>query len=313
MKRIDRTLLVLILPLAILLAAGPFLPQWVLFLFSLSIGKGFVVLGLMLLLRTGLVSFGQGLFYCLGAYAAGALGKVFGVSDVFLLLVSGAAAAALLAFILGFLVAQYRDIFFAMLSMAFSMILYGLLVKTAALGSSDGFNVPVPTLFGARLVEASTRYMVFSVACVATILVALAVHWYQKTTLGSLSPAIKDNELRVEYMGASVRHAIHVKFVIAATLAGLGGALTGMTVGHIDPEMAYWTTSGEFVFVTILSGTGSVVAPFLGSLIFETIRSYAYEYSPNTWQMVLGTSMLLVIVFLPAGMWSIFASRRKRV
>jgi branched-chain amino acid transport system permease protein len=113
-------------------------------------------------------------------------------------------------------------------------------------------------------------------------------------------------------MGASVQYAIHVKFVIAAALAGLGGALTGMTVGHIDPEMAYWTTSGEFVFVTILSGTGSVVAPFLGSLIFELIRSYAYEYSPNTWQMVLGTSMLLVIVFLPAGMWSIFASRRKR-
>ena len=309
----DRTLPALAIACALLLAAAALAPQWLVFLLALALAKGLVVLGLVLLMRTGLVSFGQGLFYCLGAYAAGALGKVFGISDVFLLLVSGAAAAALLAYILGFLVAQYRDIFFAMLSMAFSMILYGLLVKTAALGSSDGFNVPVPTLFGAKLVEASTRYMVFAVACAATILVALGVHWYQKTTLGSLSPAIKDNELRVEYMGASVRHAIHVKFVIAAALAGLGGALTGMTVGHIDPEMAYWTTSGEFVFVTILSGTGSVVAPFLGSLIFETIRSYAYEYSPNTWQMVLGTSMLLVIVFLPAGMWSIFASRRKRV
>ncbi len=76
--------------------------------------------------------------------------------------------------------------------------------------------------------------------------------------------------------------------------------------------MAYWTTSGEFVFVAILSGTGSVLAPFLGSLVFEIIRTFAYEYSPNTWQMVLGIAMLLVIVFLPAGLWSMFARRAAR-
>jgi len=61
-------------------------------------------------------------------------------------------------------------------------------------------------------------------------------------------PAIKDNEIRVEYMGASVRYAIHVNYVIAATLAGGAGRSSRRTVGHIDPEMAYWTTSGEFVF-----------------------------------------------------------------
>jgi branched-chain amino acid transport system permease protein len=114
-------------------------------------------------------------------------------------------------------------------------------------------------------------------------------------------------------MGASVRRAIHSKYVIAATLAGMGGALTAITVGHIDPELAYWTTSGEFVFITILGGTGSVLAPFLGALIFESIRSFAYEYSPNTWQMVLGASLLLVIFFLPSGLWSIFKARPKGV
>jgi Uma2 family endonuclease len=62
---------------------------------------------------------------------------------------------------------------------------------------------------------------------------------------------------------------IHLKVVIAGALAGIGGVLTALAVGHIDPEMAYWTTSGGFVFVTILAGTGSVIAPFLGSLLFE--------------------------------------------
>ena len=111
-------------------------------------------------------------------------------------------------------------------------------------------------------------------------------------------------------MGASVRYAIHVNYVIAATLAGAGGALAATTVGHIDPEMAYWTTSGEFVFIAILAGTGSVVAPFLGALIFGAIHTVAYDLSPNTWQLSMGAALLLVIVFLPDGLWSLFARRR---
>ena len=121
---------------------------------------------------------------------------------------------------------------------------------------------------------------------------------------------MRDNELRVEYMGGSVRAVVHVNLVVAAALAGVGGALTALTVGHIDPEMAYWTTSGEFVFVAILGGTSSVLAPFLGSLLLELLRSFAYEHAPNTWQLVVGGAMLLVILFLPAGLWSVFERRR---
>ena len=88
---------------------------------------------------------------------------------------------------------------------------------------------------------------------------------------------------------------------IAAALAGVGGALTALAVGHVDPEMAYWTTSGEFVFVAILSGTASVAAPFAGALLLELLRSFAYEHAPNTWQLVMGATMLAVILFLPEG------------
>jgi ABC-type branched-subunit amino acid transport system permease subunit len=313
MNRVDHTLRILFAALVALLVIGPYLPQWALFLITVSFGKGLVVLGLLLLMRTGLVSFGQGLYYCLGAYAAGSLGLSLGLKDAVLLLLCGAAVAGIVAFILGFLLANYRGIFFAMLSLAFSMILYGLLVKTAMLGSTDGFNVAVPSFFGLAFAERWIRYAVYGLACVTVFTSALIMDHYLKTPLGRLSSAIKDNELRVEYMGASVRRAIHIKYVIAAVLAGLGGALTAITVGHIDPELAYWTTSGEFVFITILGGTGNVLAPFLGSLIFEAIRSFAYEYSPNTWQMVLGAALLLVIIFLPAGLWSVFQFRQRRV
>lgn len=310
MKLADRTLHMLVTALVALLVLGAVLPKWQ-FLATVALGKGCVVLGLLLLLRTGLVSFGQGLFYCLGAYAAGALGQYWHVTDALVLLVAGTVVAAAIAFLLGFLLAGYRNIFFAMLSLALSMILYGLLVKTQALGSTDGFNVAPPTLFGHAISGGSGQYPLYALACIATFVAALLLHRYFLTPLGRLSPAIRDNEIRVEYMGASVRNAIHVKYVIAAALAGLGGALTAMTVGHIDPEMAYWTTSGEFVFVAILSGVGNVAAPFLGSLIFEIVRSFAYQYSPNTWQLALGVVMLVVIVSLPGGLWSLF-SRRAR-
>jgi len=107
------------------------------------------------------------------------------------------------------------------------------------------------------------------------------MHKYWHRTWGRLAGAIRDNELRVEYMGASVRNTIHVNYVMSAVLAGLGGALAAVSVGHIDPEMSYWTHFRGVVFVAILAGTGNVLAPFLGAFIFETIRSFAYEYSPT--------------------------------
>jgi branched-chain amino acid transport system permease protein len=303
----DRTVRVLWIGLVVLLLAGPFLPRWAMFLANISLCYGIVVLGMMLLMRTGLVSFGHGLYYCLGAYAAGTLEIVSGVSDMAAMLLAAVAICAALSAVLALLLRKYREIFFAMLSLAFSMILYGLLVKSPALGSTDGFNVTARTLFGFTLTGTPyERYMIYAITVGCAVVAAVAIHKYLASHRGRLANAIRDNELRVEYMGASVRNTIHLNYVISAMLAGLGGALAGISVGHIDPEMAYWTTSGQFVFIAILAGTGNVLAPFLGAAIFETIRSFAYEYSPNTWQMALGITMLLVIMFLPGGVWSIF-------
>ena len=308
-RAVDRTALVLVGLLVVLLAAGPILPRWAMFMLNVSLSWGTVVLGMMLLMRTGLVSFGTGLYYCLGAYAAGTLHHFYGISDIALMLLASLAVAGAVAAVLGFLLAKYRDIFFAMLSLAFSMILYGLLVKTSALGSTDGFGLSVKTFAGIALGDWE-RNALYSTTVIVAFCAAFAMYRYLGSHQGRLAGAIRDNELRVEYMGASVRRVIHVNYVISAALAGIGGGRVGITIGHVDPEMAFWTTSGEFVFIAILAGTGSVLAPFLGAIIFETVRSFAYEYSPNTWQLILGITMLLVILFLPGGLWSMFTRRK---
>ncbi len=307
----SRSLLIFSAAMVALIALGGWLPEWVTFHITRSLGLGLVVLGLMLMLRAGLVSFGQALYYCLGAYTAGTLLHFYKIHEALLLLGAGMLAAALLAAVLGALLASYRGIFFGLLSLAFSMILYGLIVKSSGLGSTDGFTLTAPTFFGTALGE-SSRYAVFITACILTLICVWGLERYLRTPLGRLAPAIRDNEIRVEYLGQSVRNAVHIKYVISAALAGLGGALTALTVGHIDPEMAYWTTSGEFVFILILSGSQSVIAPFLGALLFESLRTYAYQEFPYVWQMVLGIAMLLVISFLPDGIWSLFKSRKAK-
>lgn len=308
--RFDRNAVAIVVMGVVLLALGPVLPSWAVSLLNVALCYGTVVLGMMLLMRTGIVSFGHGLYYCLGAYAAGLLDHFGNMPDMLLMVGAGAIAAGLVAAVLGLLLAKYRDIFFAMLSLAFSMILYGLLVKTASLGSTDGFNVAAKTMAGMTIPEDSVRIAVYSLAVVFATVSAFLLHGYLSSHQGRLAGAIKDNELRVEYMGASVKAAVHRNYVISALLAGIGGALMAINIGHIDPEMTYWPQSGEFVFVAILSGTGSVFAPLAGALVFEGIRSFAYEYSPNTWQMVLGITMLLVMIFLPGGLWSLFTRKR---
>jgi branched-chain amino acid transport system permease protein len=77
--------------------------------------------------------------------------------------------------------------------------------------------------------------------------------------------------------------------------------------------MAYWTTSGGFVFVTILAGAGSIAAAFIGSFLFELLRSVAVDLMPGTWQIILGTVLLLTILFLPGGLGSVVTLGRRRV
>ncbi len=120
------------LALAVTLALAPLLPRWASFLVTVSIAKGLVALGLLLLMRTGLVSFGQGLYFALGAYAAAGVGRALGVHDAVPMVLAGIVAAAAAAGVVGLLLARYRTIFFAMLSLALAMILNGLLVRTPA-------------------------------------------------------------------------------------------------------------------------------------------------------------------------------------
>lgn len=306
MPRVDKTEL-LLLGAALALAAGGFAaPEWLTFLLTLALAKALVVLGVVVQMRAGLVSFGQGLFYCIGGYAAGLVGHRLGLHDGFVLLAIGVVASVALAAILGLLMTRYRDIFFAMLSLALSMILYGVLVKSQALGSTDGFNVPAVSWLGwTPAGGASQKLAIYMLSLGIALAVLVFLHRFIASGVGSVVEAIRDNEVRVEYLGLSPRWILYVNYLLAAGVSALGGGLTAMATGHVDPEMAYWTTSGEFVFIALLGGIGHVAAPVVAAVLFAVIRTYAIEFSPHTWQLILGVVLLGIILFLPKGLWSL--------
>ena len=293
-------------------AAAFVLPDWMISLATIAFANGLVVLGLIVLWRAGLVSFGQALYYCVGAYAVALVGRWTGVTDAIILVLIGGASAGLVSFVVGFLLARYREIFFAMLSLALSMILYGVLVKTELLGSTDGFSVIVPTFFGYAPHQDGLLVALYWLVLAFCATAALLVDAYFRSVAGALAIPVRDNEIRVEFLGLSVSRLIHTKLVISGLLAGVGGALAALAVGHVDPNMSYWTTSGEFVFITILAGAGSVGPAFVGSLLFESVRSFAFAILPQLWQLLLGSVLLLTILFLPQGLGSLIARLRWR-
>jgi ABC-type branched-subunit amino acid transport system permease subunit len=301
-----------LLATAVALAAAAWvMPAWLAFLLTLSFAKALVVLGVVIQMRAGLVSFGQALFYCIGGYGVGLAAQRLGLTDAFALLAIGTVVAVLLSLVAGLLLTRYREIFYAMLTLALSMILYGVLVKSSALGSTDGFNVAPPSFFGWVPEGETKKRAVYLLSVLVSLLAAIGFHRFLISGHGRVTEAVRENEIRVEYLGVSPQSVHFTNYVVAAGVSALGGGLTALAAGHIDPDMAFWTTSGEFVFIAILGGTGHVVAPFIGAVVFSVIRTFAIQEAPNFWQMTLGIVLLALILFLPKGLWSL-VERRKR-
>jgi len=299
--------------LVLLVGAPLLLSGWILFLLTVAGAKALAVLGVVLLLRGKLLTFGHALYYAVGAYAAGMAVKYLAVREVVVLLALALLAGVAMSAFLGLLVARYRAVYFALLNLAFSMVLYGILLKFYSVtGGTDGLGIGEPTLAGFHLGASSLRFAMYEVTVILVTLLVYFTYRFFASPLGYTLRAIRDNEVRVEYMGVSVWRAVYVSYVIAGGLAAVAGGLIALSVGHITPDLAFWSQSGEFVFVAILGGTGSVLAPIIGSILFEFVRNYAFEISPYTWQMTLGIVLLLIIFFLPGGVWSLTTLAWKR-
>jgi branched-chain amino acid transport system permease protein len=297
---------------ALLIIVPVVVPDWVLFIFTKALFTYIAVLGVALFLRGGQVTFGHAMFYAAGTYTAGFSVKWFGFHDVLVLLPVGAIAGLLLAALLGLLMARYRGVFFAMLNLAFSMIMYAVLLKFYWFtGGTDGLAVGRATLLGTPLSAGTPQFYYVTLVCAGVA--AYVGYRFVHSPVGYFLRALGENEIRIEYSGESVRRVMYVTYVLSGGLCGIAGVLAAFTVGHVVPEDAFWIQSGEFVFIALLGGFEGLPGPLLGAVAFEFIQTYSSKYFPYAWQMTLGGIMLVVILFRPGGLWAIYESLVERV
>ncbi|MFH5926226.1 branched-chain amino acid ABC transporter permease [Roseomonas xinghualingensis] len=274
---------------------------WLRFVLTIALAKGITVLGILLLLRAGQVSFGHAMYVAIAAYAVAFVAPW--MPEALLLLPMAALVSAGVGLVIGLFVMRYREIFFGMLNLALSMVFYSLLEKLYTIThGTDGIRLPVPRIAGAELTGASYEWAIFALALVLAIGFAVLVRVYLAAPLGQALAGIKTREARLEFMGVPARYVLLVAYVFSALMAGSGGTIIALTSRHVTPALAYWTASGELVFIAILGGAGSVLGAFLGAVVYELTRVYAAANLADAWQMILGVVLLLVILFAPGGL-----------
>ncbi len=300
--------------LLLIVTLAPLLAPWLQVVFTIALAKGLAVLGIIVLLRAGQVSFGHAMFFAASAYSAAFLSRALAGVDLAWLLVAGVACSVVFGLVVGTFVVRYRYIFFAMLNLAFSMILYSILEKFFTItGGSDGMRLPRPPFFGFALERAEFETAVFYLTLGLVLVCGWLVHRYFLSPPGQALVAIKANETRLEYLGVSPRLMLLAAYVLSAALAGLGGTLLAVIQGVVTPELAYWVRSGEFVFIAILGGAGHVAGAFAGALVYELVRTYAAAFATGIWQLILGVFLLLIILFASRGLVGLYADIMRRL
>ena len=299
--------LVLAAAAAALLAAPLVVPTYQVLLLLPFTAYAVVLLGLNLLFGyTGLVSFGHALFIGLGAYAGAVLTSQLGIRHLEVILAVSAVAGGLVAALIGLICVRYVKIYFGMLTLAFGMVFYTFLVKFYRLtGGDEGMRVLRPLLLGHDFAAlGKTAYLVgpyyyYSLALLA--LAALVMWRIVRSPFGLCLRTIRDNPLKAEALGISVTRYRWYAFVISGAYAAVGGALLGPPTGNVDPTLAYWTHSGNVVFMTLLGGFSHFWGPVLGAFVFIYLQDFVMSVVPY-WRLVFGAILAFFVIVAPTGL-----------
>jgi branched-chain amino acid transport system permease protein len=276
---------------------------------------GVVLLGLNLLFGyTGLVSFGHALFIGLGAYTAAFLTGMLEIRSLEAILLTAALVAAIVAMPVAALCVRYVKIYFGMLTLAFGMVFYTVLLKFYTLtGGDEGMPVARPFLLGRDLgAIPKTDYLAgpyYFYSLVVLVLAAVVMWRIVHSPFGLALKTIRDNPVKAETLGISVARYRWCAFVISAVYAGVGGALLATPTGNVDPTLAYWTHSGNIVFMTLLGGFANFFGPLVGAFVFIYLQDYVMSVV-SFWRLVFGAILAVLVIAAPEGLMGLFARRR---
>jgi branched-chain amino acid transport system permease protein len=278
----------------------------------LTYGLTFAIaaLGFNLLLGyTGLLSFGHSAYFGVGAYAVAFMVKYWHIASMELYIIGGVIATAIVSALFGVVCVRYTKIFFSILTLALSQVLWTLVYKFFWItGGTDGLRVAYSelSLLGGLVHFTSDDaygrfyyyyyYYVLVIFCACMVVMWLIVH----SPFGKTLQAIRDNETRARFLGVQIRRYRWLAFLVSGIFTGLAGILWVPLNGLTTPDILYWPQSGKIVFFTVLGGFRNFTGPIIGAVLFNYLEVYAIA-STRYWQLLLGSVLIALVLFVPGG------------
>lgn len=252
---------------------------------------------------TGLLSFGHSAYYGVGGYVA-ALALIHGWTGLPGALALGMGAAALTGLAIGYFCVRLDEIYFAMLTLAFSQMLFAIAWQwTEVTGGSDGIlGVPRPPLrlFGLTLgLEAPGAF--YGLVAVVVLVSVLGLWAVVASPFGEALRAIRENPERAAFVGIPVRRYRLAAFVLSAAFAGLAGGLVAPFGRTASPELLFWTKSAEPVLMSLLGGIKVFLGPVAGVVVYLWLRDLISSYLVDYWMLVMGGIVIVLVLFFRGG------------
>jgi branched-chain amino acid transport system permease protein len=257
----------------------------------------------------GMVSFGHAAYLGIGGYSV-AIFAFYGVNSGPLQWAVAVGASALVALAIGAVSIRTSGVYFIMITLAFTQMLYYLGISIEEYGGDDGIRLKTRSQF--PLVDLNDPLQFYYVVLVLLLLSVFIVHRLVNSRFGMVLRAARSNEARALALGFSPYRYRLTAFVIAGAMGGLAGALLVNQVNFLTPEYMHWTRSGEIMFMVILGGMGTSAGPLLGSFAFLLLEDVLSNWRDprwigEHWQVILGPLLVLAVLFFRRGLAGIFA------
>ncbi|MHC4044147.1 branched-chain amino acid ABC transporter permease [Bradyrhizobium sp. 23AC] len=249
---------------------------------------------------TGLTSFGHGMFFGLGAYSFGLIMQKLGV-PIPVAFVATLAITALIAAVIGAICVRLKEIYFAFVTLAFQMLIHSTILSWASFtGGDQGLRggIPRPVFLG---IDLANHVHLYIASCALLIVGLLAMRQIAQSPFGYTLRMIRDNAARASFLGIDVWRAKLTVFVLAALFASMGGMVMALFVSGAYPEFAYWTISGEAIFINMLGGVSTFLGPMVGTVLLLLLNDTVTRFTEYH-GIVLGVVILFFALGLRKGL-----------
>ena len=303
--------LILMLPIPWLVQSEFFLNFAIMLLFSAFLGQAWNVLGG----YGGQFSFGHAAFFGTGAYATAVLQTTFGINPWFGFVLAGLAGASM-GLVVGFLSFRFglKGAYFALVTLAFAEVLR-ILVNTADF-TGAGVGILIPLDQGAANLQFMDKTGFYLLALALVALGLFITAHLDNSRFGARLMAVRENEDAARASGVNVFEIKLRAIAFSGSLAGLAGAFYTQYFLYLDPTIAYGpTVSIEALLVPIIGGTGTLFGPLLGAAALHTISEITQHVAadaPGLNLVVYGVLLVLMVLFLPSGLWGLVTRLRRR-